>query len=285
MAKAREIKRRIRSIRNTMQLTRAMKMVSAAKLRRAQDRIVRVRPFARRLEAVLRSLAARVDREEHPLLASREENRVEILVVASDKGLAGSFNTNVLKAAALFAASLSAREVKVQAIGRKTSDFFRRRGRALAAERIDIFRAFDFSKAAAIARDLMDRFAAGEIDAVYLVYNEFKSAMGAKPVIEKVLPVVAEASAADETSEDYIYEPSAEALLARILPQSVEIQVFRALLESNAAEHAARMTAMDSATKNAGEMIDSLTLHMNRVRQAAITTDIIEVVSGAQALG
>lgn len=285
MAKAREIKRRIRSIRNTMQLTRAMKMVSAAKLRRAQDRIVRVRPFARRLEAVLHSLAARADREEHPLLASREENRVEILVIASDKGLAGSFNTNVLKAGLLFAASLSAREVKVQAIGRKTSDFFRRRGRALAAERADVFREFDFSKAAAIARDLMDRFAAGEIDAVYLVYNEFKSAMGQKPVIEKVLPVVAEAAAPEETSEDYIYEPSAEALLARILPQSVEIQIFRALLESNAAEHAARMTAMDSATKNAGELIDSLTLHMNRVRQAAITTDIIEVVSGAQALG
>jgi len=285
MAKAREIKRRIRSIRNTMQLTRAMKMVSAAKLRRAQDRIVRVRPFARRLDAVLRSLAARVDREEHPLLATREERRVELLVIASDKGLAGSFNTNVLKAAATFAASLAGREITIQAIGRKSSDFFRRRGRPIASEKLDLFRSFDFSTAAAIARDLMDRYAAGEVDAVYLAYNEFKSAMGQQPVIERVLPVVAEESAPTETTEDYIYEPSAEALLARILPQSVEIQIFRALLESNAAEHAARMTAMDSATKNAGELIDSLTLYMNRVRQAAITTDIIEVVSGAAALG
>lgn len=268
-----------------MQLTRAMKMVSAAKLRRAQDRIVRVRPFARRLDAVLRSVAARVDREEHALLAMRDEKRVEILVIASDKGLAGSFNTNVLKAAAVFAASLDQREVVIQAIGRKTSDFFRRRGRAIAIERADIFRSFDFSKAAEIARDLMDRFAAGHVDAVYLVYNEFKSAMSAKVAIERVLPVVAADAAPEDTTEDYIYEPSPEALLARILPQSVEIQVFRALLESNAAEHAARMTAMDSATKNAGELIDSLTLHMNRVRQAAITTDIIEVVSGAQALG
>ncbi len=269
-----------------MQLTRAMKIVSAAKLRRAQDRIVRVRPFARRLEAVLRSLAARVDREEHPLLASREERRVELVVIASDKGLAGSFNTSVLKVAATFAASLpDGRDVTVQAIGRKTSDYFRRRGRARGTERTDLFRAFDFSKAAEIARDLMDRFAAGQIDAVYVVYNEFKSAMGQRPVIERVLPVVAAEASPEESTEDYIYEPSAEALLERIVPQSVEIQIFRALLESNAAEHAARMTAMDSATKNAGELIDSLTLHMNRVRQAAITTDIIEVVSGAQALG
>ena len=285
MAKAREIKRRIRSIRNTMQLTRAMKMVSAAKLRRAQDRIVRLRPFARRLQQVLRSLAARVDREEHPLLATREERRVDLLVISGDKGLCGSFNTNVLKLAATFAIALPGREVTVQAIGRKSSDYFRRRGQRLSTERTDLFRSLDFPKAAEIARDLMDRFAAGQIDAVYLAYNEFKAAVGQKPVVERVLPVVAVEAAPDETEEDYIYEPGPEALLARILPQSVEIQLFRALLESNAAEHLARMTAMDSATKNAGELIESLTLHMNRVRQAAITTDIIEVVSGAQALG
>ena len=267
-----------------MQLTKAMKMVSASKLRRAQDRIIRLRPFAHRMNEVLRSLASRANPAEHPLLQVREERRVEVVVVSGDKGLCGSFNTNVLKTAVSFAASLEGKEVSVQAVGKKGRDFFRRRRQALTAERADIFRDLDFPMAVEIAGELIDRYVGGELDAVYVVYNEFKSAIQQRPTVERLIPIEPTEIAPGETAEDYIYEPCPRDLFAQILPRHVEIQIFRALLESNAAEQAARMTAMDSATKNASELIDSLTLHMNRVRQASITTELIEVVSGAQAL-
>jgi F-type H+-transporting ATPase subunit gamma len=285
MAKTRDIKRRIRSIRNTQQLTRAMKMVSAAKLRRAQERIVRARPYAGRMLEVLRSLASRARPELHPLLAVRPEERIEVLILSGDKGMCGSFNSNIMKRAFSFLEALEGREVLLQPVGRKGRDLLRRRKMAIRTERVDVFRDLEYPVAAEIAMELMDRYANEELDAVYLVYNEFKSAIAQKPVVERLLPIERETVEQGEVLEDYIYEPSAQALFDRLLPRHVEVQVYRALLESAAAEQAARMTAMDAATNNAGELIDSLTLYMNRVRQASITTEIIEIVSGAEALG
>ncbi len=285
MAKAREIRRRIRSIRNTMQLTRAMKMVSAAKLRRAQDRIVRARPYARQIQEVLRSLASRADSEAHPLLSVRGDRRVEALVVSSDKGLCGSFNANIHKTAVGFLQSLGDRELGVYAVGKKARDYFRRRRYPVRKDWADVFRTLDYPVAAEIAQDLMHRYAEEDLDAVYLVYNEFKSAIQQKPVVERLLPIEPMEIDPGDGSQDYIYEPDPATLFATLLPRYVEVRVYRAMLESNAAEQAARMTAMDSATNNAGDLIHSLTLHMNRVRQASITTEIIEVVSGAEALG
>jgi len=285
MAKTREIRTRIRSIRNTMQLTRAMKMVSAAKLKRAQERIVRARPYARQMQEVLRSLASRANPEAHPLLRVRGDRRVLVLVISADKGLCGSFNTNIHKTALGFLESLGDREASVYSVGKKARDYFRRRRVPMGRDWADVFRTLDYTVAAEIARDLMQRYAEEDLDAVYLVYNEFKSAIQQKPVVERLLPIEPTELGPGEVAEDYIYEPDPATLFATLLPRYVEVRVYRAMLESNAAEQAARMTAMDSATNNAGELIHSLTLHMNRVRQASITTEIIEVVSGAEALG
>jgi len=285
MAKTREIRRRIRSIRNTMQLTRAMKMVSAAKLRRAQERIVRARPYARQMQEVLRSLASRANPEAHPLLRVRGDRRAEVLVVSADKGLCGSFNTNIHKTAAGFVDSLVGRELSLYTVGKKARDYFRRRRYPVRQDRVDVFRELDYPVAAEIAQDLMQRYCDEELDAVYLVYNEFKSAIQQRPVVERLLPIEPTQLGPGEVAEDYIYEPEPATLFATLLPRYVEVCVYRAMLESNAAEQAARMTAMESATNNAGDLIHALTLHMNRVRQASITTEIIEVVSGAEALG
>jgi F-type H+-transporting ATPase subunit gamma len=287
MAKTRDLKRRIRSIRNTMQLTRAMKMVSAAKLRRSQERIFAARPYARQLDAVLQSLAARANPELHPLLQVRPEERVELIVVTSDRGLCGSFNTNILKRGLAFLRERGGRSLEVQAVGRKGRDFFRRRPWAVRRERVDVLRSVDYALAADIGREVVDRYADGRVDAVYLLYNEFKSAVAQRPVIERLLPISrAEVEGGSRgPAEDYIYEPDPQSLFLNLLPHHVEMQVYRALLESVAAEHAARMAAMSAATSNAGELIEKLTLQMNRMRQAAITTEIIEVVSGAEALG
>jgi len=284
MAKTHDLKRRIRSIRNTMQVTKAMKMVSAARLRRAQDRILAARPFAVTTGRVLASLAARANPELHPLLVQREVRKAELVLVTSDRGLCGSFNANAIKAATVFLGQHRPGALNVMTIGRRGRDFVRRRHLTITAEWLDIFRNLDFSIAKTISDDLIARYVGGEIDAVYVAYNEFKSVVSQRPVVEQILPIPrAELMAAGE-GEDYIYEPPAEALFEEILPAYVRVQVWRALLESAAAEHAARMTAMDSATKNAKELTEALTLHMNRVRQASITTAIIEVVSGAAAL-
>jgi len=284
MAKTHDLKRRIRSIKNTMQVTKAMKMVSAARLRRAQDRILATRPFAMTMGKVLTSLAARANPERHPLLVQRPVKRIELVLVTSDRGLCGSFNANAIKTATAFLLDKGHSSVNVMTVGRRGRDFVRRRKLKITAEWIDVFRTLDFNTAASIGDDLIDRYVREEIDAVFVVYNEFKSVVSQRPVVDQILPIPrAELTAAGE-GEDYIYEPDPESLFEAILPAYVRSQIWRALLESAAAEHAARMTAMDSATKNAKELTDALTLHMNRVRQASITTSIIEVVSGAAAL-
>ena len=267
-----------------MQVTRAMKMVSAAKLRRAQERIVAARPYARRMLEVLRSLASRANPEAHPLLAIREERRVDLLVITGDKGLCGSFNTNVYKKAIAFLEERPGCDVRLHLLGRKGRDRFRRDRRPSAAEWTDFFRTLSAETAAEVARGLMDSYAVAETDGVYVVYNEFKSMIQQRPVVERLLPLDRPTLAPGQAAEDYLYEPGAEALFAELLPRHVDVQVYRSLLESAAAENAARMTAMDSASNNAADLIDSLTLNMNRVRQASITTEIIEVVSGAEAL-
>ena len=284
MAKTHDLKRRIRSIKNTMQVTKAMKMVSAARLRRAQDRILAARPFALTMSKVLASLAARANPEMHPLLVQREIKRVELVLVTSDRGLCGSFNANAIKAATAFLGQYRPETLNVMTVGRRGRDFVRRRKLKITAEWLDVFRNLDFSTAQLIGDDLVRRYIDGEVDAVYVAYNEFKSVVSQRPVVEQILPIPRAELVAAEEGEDYIYEPGPESLFDEILPGYVSVQVWRALLESAAAEHAARMTAMDSATKNAKELTEALTLHMNRVRQASITTAIIEVVSGAAAL-
>ena len=345
MANVLDIRRRIRSVRNTRQITKAMKMISAARLRKAQDRALSARPYAQMLTNVLKSLVTRAEiydpesgEPRHPLLAQREEKNILLVVVTGDRGLAGAFNANILKAAQRFLESKPGRNVDIEAVGRKGRDFLRRRypvvkpGAAeragavqLTGERVGILTRLQFSDARELAEQVIERYTAGEIDSVYVVYNEFKSVIAQRLVVDRVLPIVeigqrvveqAQEPTAEErkrsldaavsagagvrqadTAEidreaatfgtaqvDYIYEQPPDELFRALLPKYVGIQIFRAMLESVAAEHAARMTAMDSASKNADDMIDSLTLAMNRVRQAKITKEIIEIVSGAAAL-
>jgi F-type H+-transporting ATPase subunit gamma len=354
-----DIRRRIRSVVNTRQITKAMKVVSAAKLRRAQDRTLAARPYAQMLTNVLKSLVARTEiydpetgEPKHPLLAQREEKNILLIVVTGDKGLAGAFSANITKAAARFLESKAGKNIDIEAIGRKGRDFLRRRypaapiqTRSLAAteesleaqpesrerageiqitgEHVGVLGKLGFSQARDLAQNVIRRYEREEIDSVYLVFNEFKSVIAQRLVVEQILPIeqvgepavrVAEEMSEEEkkrakqaavsagvglrsseksgdeatqfgTSQvDYIYEQPPEELFRALLPKYVGIQIFRALLESVAAEHAARMTAMDSATSNATDMIDSLTLVMNRARQAKITKEIIEIVSGAAAM-
>lgn len=267
-----------------MQLTKAMKTVSAAKLRRAQEAILRARPYATQMRSVLRSLAARANPEAHPLLRIHDDPRLVVVVLTSDRGLCGSFNAAICRTAHGFTRERRGAAIEVLAVGKKGRDYFRRRAVPIGREWLDVFRAVDYGVAAGIASDLMERYAGQGVGAIHLVYNEFKSTLQQRPVVEPLLPIEP-LELEPGKGDDYIYEPGAAELFDALLPKHVEFQVYRALLESAAAEHAARMTAMDSATRNAGELIDKLTLHMNRVRQAAITTEIIEVVSGAEALG
>jgi F-type H+-transporting ATPase subunit gamma len=348
MANILDIRRRIRSVINTRQITKAMKMVSAAKLRRAQERALAARPYAQMLTNVLKSLVSRAEiydpdtgEPKHPLLAQRPENNVLLIVVTGDKGLAGAFNTNILKAAARFLESKSGKNIEIEAIGRKGRDFLRRRYAAapprtadsqalpqttLVGEHVGVLSKVEYAMVSELAGRAIDRYANGEIDSVYVLFNEFKSVISQRLIVERVLPIeqlgemtVAQAEEMGQKEKeraleaakqagvslrpadtreidaaaakfatapvDYIYEQPAEALFQSLLPKYVVIQVFRALLESVAAEHAARMTAMDAATINATDMIDSLTLAMNRARQAKITKEIIEIVSGAAAAG
>jgi len=339
-----DIRRRIRSVKSTRQITKAMKMVSAAKLRRAQERALAARPYAQMLTNVLRSLVQRADvideetgKAKHPLLETREERNIVLVVVTGDRGLAGGFNSNLLKAAQRFLDTKSNINVDVECVGRKGRDYFRRRHPAQSAsearesavrvtgEHLGILKVPQFSHVSPIAEDIIERYENAEIDAVYVVFNEFKSVIAQRLVVEQVLPVgligerdieqaielsieererIGEAATTagvglepQDTTEidrhaagfgaaqvDYIYEQPAVQLFRALLPRYVIAQIYRSMLESVAAEHAARMTAMDSATNNAGDLIDSLTLTMNRARQAAITKEIIEIVSGAAAL-
>ena len=284
MANVRDIRRRIRSVRSTQQVTKAMKMVSAAKLRRSQERIMATRPYANQMLAVLNSLATRANPDTHPLLAVRGTEKVELLIVTADKGLCGGFNTNIIKKATAFIEENKERVLTTHLVGRKGRDYFKKRGYTVTGEYVDLFRTLSYDDAAGIARNVMDRYIEKDLDAVYLIYNEFKSVIQQRVVVERLLPIQRLELPADTAVQDYIYEPSAQALFDALLPRHVEFQVLRALYESVAAEFGARMSAMDAATRNADEMINSLTLYMNRVRQASITREIIEVVSGASAL-
>jgi F-type H+-transporting ATPase subunit gamma len=279
-----DIRRRIRSVRNTQQITKAMKMVSAAKLRRAQDRVIAGRPYAALIRKVLANLAVAVESDDkaaaNPLLARRPEGRILLLLFTSDKGLAGAFNANLIKAAQKFTEEHANAEIELETIGRKGRDFFRKRGARIVAEHIGILNAPRFEDAAAIARQAIDRFRNGEIDAVYLLNNEFKSMVAQRLSVARLLPVEVPPGA---EVVDYIFEQPPNQMLESLLPRYVEAEVYRSMLETGAAEHAARMMAMEAATSNASEMIDTLTLYMNRVRQASITKEIIEVVSGAAA--
>jgi F-type H+-transporting ATPase subunit gamma len=346
MANILDIRRRIRSVINTRQITKAMKMVSAAKLRRAQDRALAARPYAQMLANVLKSIVSRTEiydpetgEPKHPLLAQRPEGRVLLIVVTGDKGLAGAFNTNILKAASRFLESKAGKNIEIEAVGRKGRDFLRRRYAStqprsadsqeafrttLVGEHVGILTKVDYAVAWELAGKLIERYSQKEVDSVYLLYNEFKSVIAQRLVVEQVLPIerVGEVGVAQaeemtlkekqraleaakgagvgirppDTTEidtaarkfaaapvDYIYEQPPDELFRGLLPKYVGVQIFHALLESVAAEHAARMTAMESATNNASDMIDSLTLAMNRARQAKITKEIIEIVSGAAA--
>jgi F-type H+-transporting ATPase subunit gamma len=279
-----DIRRRIRSVKNTQQITKAMKMVSAAKLRRAQERMMSARPYSAALRQVLASVASRVEGIQNPLLEARPETRVVLIVVTGDKGLAGAFNTNIIRAAQNAIRDNNWTDVQLVLVGRKANDFFRRRTIPIRHGVTNIYQALDISHAREIMDMLTDDYVNDRVDAVYLLFNEFKSVIQQNIRLEKLLPI--ERFAADEANQtDYLYEPGPAEILAELLPKYLEFQIYRALLESIAAEHGARMSAMESASKNASEMIDSLTLTYNRIRQAAITKEIIELVSGAAALG
>lgn len=276
-----DIRRRIRSVKNTQQITRAMKMVSAAKLRRAQEAMFAARPFARKMVEVLNSLASRADPHAHPLLEQRDGRRVLLVVVTADKGLCGGFNTNIIRTAQRFLEERHDADLSLELVGRKGRDFFKRRGYRVRAQHVGLFQVLRYTTAQKLAGDLIRGYTEGEFDQVNLIYNEFKSVIQQRVVVERLLPIERPSPDASQADLDYLYEPEPKALFASLLPRHVEIQVWRAFLESAAAEHGARMAAMDSASKNAAEVIANLTLHMNKVRQAAITNEIIEVVSGA----
>ena len=289
-----DIRRRVRATKSTQQITKAMKMVSSSKLRRAQERIVRSRPYAQEMLRVFNNLATRVDPTAHPLLADDPlAGRTLLVVISADRGLCGSFNTNVLKTTAQYVAdhpSEPGRDVAMALVGRKGRDFFHRRGFDVRYEEVGLFQNVKWAHAQAIANTCIREFLGPDVSSVYLIYNEFRSVISQRVVMERLLPIpklseaaVPPTGAAGQAGVEYLFEPSPSALLETLLPFHVAVQVNRALLESSAAEHAARMSAMDSATRNAKEMVDRLTLYMNKVRQAAITREIIEIVAGAQA--
>jgi F-type H+-transporting ATPase subunit gamma len=287
MATLLDFRRRIRSVKNTQQITRAMKFVSAAMLRRAQEAALAARPYAKELARVLRSTMSRIEEPQHPLLARRPEERVLGIVLTGERGLAGAFNTNILRKANEFFQANKGKRISAIPVGKKGRDALNKAGFNLIAEYVNVLARVDFSTAREIANLVTDLYSKEEIDSVYLIFSEFKTVMTSNLVVEKLLPVEGiredEGSAAAQSSSqvDYIYEQPPEQLLGKLLPRYIETQLLRAMLESSAAEHAARMTAMESATKNAGDVIEALTLHMNKVRQAAITKEIIEIVSGA----
>jgi F-type H+-transporting ATPase subunit gamma len=261
-----------------------MKTVSAAKLRRAQDRVLSARPYADQLRNVLGNLTAKIENISHPLLEARTEERLLFLIVTADRGLCGAFNSNIIRTAQTFLRDHAQQTIDLAMVGRKGRDFFRRRAMAIRSEFVNIFSRLDYGNAKEIAESVNQAYSKAEVDAVYIVYNEFKSVIQQRVVVEKLLPVSRSELMEAEARFDYIFEQPPQEIFNRLLPRYVEVQIYRALLESAASEHGARMASMDTASRNAGEMIDMLTLNMNRIRQAAITREIIEVVSGAGAL-
>jgi F-type H+-transporting ATPase subunit gamma len=283
MATLLDIRRRIRSVKSTQQITRAMKMVAAARLRRAQDSIFKARPYANEMLTLLASVAARTEQRTHPLLAERPIKKVLLVLITADRGLCGAFNANLIRAAQDYLEERGGKEVSIIAVGRKGRDAFRKRPLEMVSEHINLSGHLEFSHAQQVAKEIIDLYTQQKVDAVDFLYNEFKSVLMQRVMVERHLPINPVQPAAGEALIDYIYEQPAAEILNALLPRYVEIEVYRALLESQAAELAARMTAMDAATNNAAELIDSLTLYLNRVRQAAITREIIEVVSGGAA--
>jgi F-type H+-transporting ATPase subunit gamma len=290
-----DFRRRIRSVKNTQQITRAMKFIAAARLRRAQETAVSLRPYALGIREILRSAMSRIENpDQFPLLTQRPEERVLVLVTSGERGLCGAFNANVLRRAFEFLREKSGKSVEVITLAKKSRDAFRKRSWKIAGEYVDVTARADLGKAREIAAEVMKIYEAGGADSVYLIYNEFKNVMMQTLRVEKLLPLERSALAEHEKGAppassgeavDYIYEQPAAEIFNKLVPRYVEMQIFRMIAESSAAEHAARMTAMDSATRNASDVIDALTLHMNKVRQAAITREIIEVVSGAASAG
>jgi F-type H+-transporting ATPase subunit gamma len=301
MATLLDFRRRIRSVKSSQQITRAMKFVAAARLRRAQEAALAARPYAQELARLLRSIMSRIQDVHHPLLEQREEKNVLAIVLSGERGLAGAFNTNILRKAGEFFRANSGKKVVTIPVGKKGRDSLKKTGFQFAGEYVNVLARVEFKTAREIADLATDLYTKSEIDAVYIIFSEFKSVMTANLVVEKLLPIekMVEAPGAKEHSRareehgekkqgeqdsaqiDYIYEQPPEQLLSKLLPKYIQTQVLRAMLESSAAEYAARMTAMEAATKNAGEVIEALTMTMNKVRQAAITTEIIEIVSGA----
>jgi F-type H+-transporting ATPase subunit gamma len=285
MATLKAIRKRISSIRNTQQITKAMKMVSAAKLRRAQEAAVQARPYADKMTELLKNLSARVSREAHPLLKLREEKKIHLLLFTSDRGLCGGYNANLIRAAESFVRRQgNGKETNFVLVGRKGADHFRRRGAQIADRRVNILATPAEELAGEIAEKVIDRFVKGETDAVYILYSHFRSALSQVPTLEKLLPVTLSETGNPDQLTEYLYEPGVEALLASLLPRVTGVAIFRALLEATASEHGARMTAMDSATSNASKMMGTLTLQMNRARQASITRELMEIVGTAEAL-
>lgn len=285
MATLKAIRKRIGSIRNTQQITKAMKMVAAAKLRRAQEAALQARPYADKMAELLRNVSARVSREAHPLLKIRDEKKIHLLLFTSDRGLCGGYNANLIRAAEAFIRREgSGREIHLVMVGRKGADYFRRRRAQIADRHVNILATPAEELAAEVAAKVIDRFVKGETDAVYILYSRFRSALSQVPTLEKLLPIALPETENVEQLTEYLYEPGVNALLVSLLPKVAEVAIFRALLEATASEHGARMTAMDSATTNAAKMMGSLTLQMNRARQASITRELMEIVGTAEAL-
>jgi F-type H+-transporting ATPase subunit gamma len=285
MATIIDLRRRIRSVKNTQQITKAMKMVSASKLRRAQEHMMASRPYSAKLTEVLASLATRANPERHPLLEVKGDQNVELMVVTADRGLCGSFNANLIKSALHFLDERRNYNLSLHLVGRKGVDYFKKRKYIITHQYTNIFRQVRFEDAKEIAERTIRAYTEGNLDAIYIVYNEFKSMLTQRIVLKRLLPLERLPEPKAEQTLDYIYEPDPKTIFDRLLPHYLFIQIYQALLESSAAEHAARMAAMEAATNNAKDMIESLTLTMNKIRQAAITKEIIEVVSGAEGLG
>ena len=285
MASLKVIRKRISSVRNTQQITKAMKMVAAARLRRAQEAATATRPYAEKLESLLRSVAARVGAEANPLLqVPEEEKRVHLLLVTADRGLCGGYNTNLIKAAEQFLRQREGQEVELTIVGRRGFDYFKKRPVNIVEKHINLFGGPTRELAEDLGQRLARQFSEGATDGVYILYSRFRSALSQIPTVVKLLPISSDAVEGEGAALDYLFEPEAKALLERLLKQYVNTLIHSAFLEAVASEHGARMTAMDSATSNASEMISRLTLQMNRARQAAITKELMEIVSGAEAL-
>ena len=297
MPSLQSVRRKIDSVKKTQKITKAMKMVAAAKLKRMQDRILAARPYAHKMRDAIRNLSRRVNRDAHPLLRKREGHRIVVAVVTSDRGLCGAFNTNILRTAAIALKEFESAgaQVEVAVIGRKGRDFFRRRSWKVRREVVDIFDKLSFEHGMLMGTELqaIDDYVAGRIDAVYAIYNEFKSAIQQRIVVERMLPIdwvveIADVKEVEQGTEAmpgaYLYEPSEDELLEQLLHRNFHVQSYRILLESSAAEQGARMAAMDGATRNAGELIKKLTIYYNKTRQAAITKELMDIVGGAEAL-